>query len=255
MGWFASAFLAVLCASSASLAADSDAAHAYWWSATALHPTQFSHSAFVVQGKRAEIREKIEKGKLEKYLKDNPVPVILGPHRVPYILDGHHQTRALLEEKANGGEVWIAVVADYSALSMDAFRERMIAEGRFYLRKPGAREDSKPSELPLDVFGLVDDPYRGLAMLVRRHGGYDKTTVPYAEFLWAEYLRERVTLEIPPGTEPAEQESYLNVVLTESLHWAWWHEARDLPGYNGPDYGYGKQSQCAAALEKLTKLF
>ena len=50
-------------------------------------------------------------------------------------------------------------------------------------------------KLPAHVSELRDDPYRSLAGLVRKAGGYAKDTTPYSEFLWAEHFR--VHLPIP----------------------------------------------------------
>ena len=47
--------------------------------------------------------------------------------------------------------------------------------------------------LPSNLFELKDDPYRSLAWDVLTKNGYGKTTVPHADFLWAEFFRARVS--------------------------------------------------------------
>jgi hypothetical protein len=37
--------------------------------------------------------------------------------------------------------------------------------------------------------GMRDDPYRSLAALVRKSGGYEKSTRPFSEFVWANHFR------------------------------------------------------------------
>lgn len=58
-----------------------------------------------------------------------------------------------------------------------------------------------PRALPLSVAGLKDDPYRSLAGMVRRAGGFEKSARPFAEFVWADHLRGRV--QLPPSSVAA----------------------------------------------------
>jgi hypothetical protein len=48
------------------------------------------------------------------------------------------------------------------------------------------------SEIPHHLKSLRDDPYRSLTGYVRNAGGYEKTPAPFAEFVWADYFRERM---------------------------------------------------------------
>ena len=50
------------------------------------------------------------------------------------------------------------------------------------------------SELPIDVMAMSEDFYRGLAWLVRKSGAYEKTSQPYLEFFWADYLKKELKL-------------------------------------------------------------
>ena len=44
------------------------------------------------------------------------------------------------------------------------------------------------ADLPKAVTGLVDDPYRSLAGVLRNDGGFAKDSTPFAEFLWADFF-------------------------------------------------------------------
>jgi hypothetical protein len=80
----------------------------------------------------------------------------------------------------------------------------------------------KPEDLPLDVRGLADDPYRDLAGWVRDRGGYDKTAAPFAEFKWAMFFREN--LKTHPHADWDE-------AVKEAMELARSKDAKDLPGY------------------------
>ena len=41
----------------------------------------------------------------------------------------------------------------------------------------------------------MDDVYRSLAGFVRDSGGFVKTTVAFAEFIWADYFRRNIAIE------------------------------------------------------------
>jgi hypothetical protein len=48
-------------------------------------------------------------------------------------------------------------------------------------------------DVPKTVADLKDDPFRSLAGELRRAGGYAKDTTPFSEFLWADFLRRRLS--------------------------------------------------------------
>jgi hypothetical protein len=79
--------------------------------------------------------------------------------------------------------------------------------------------------LPKTLTALVDDPYRSLAGELRRLGGYAKDMTPFAEFLWADYLR----LKIP---EKRVRKDF-DKALKDALACAHDPDARYLPGWSG----------------------
>ena len=47
--------------------------------------------------------------------------------------------------------------------------------------------------MPKSVADLKDDPFRSLAGELRRTGGFAKDTTPFSEFLWADFLRRKLS--------------------------------------------------------------
>jgi hypothetical protein len=82
-------------------------------------------------------------------------------------------------------------------------------------------------KLTLPITGLVDDPYRSLAEQVRIKGGYAKSDIPFAEFLWADFFRRR----IPLGKRGAITQSVRSAALMLCASPA----AKHLPGWSGID--------------------
>jgi hypothetical protein len=158
----------------------------------ALRPTQMTVGLREVDRKRAEWRKRAERDGPD-FLGRHMIPVILGPKSVPYVIDHHHLARALQEEGVS--HVLVSVVADLHYLKKTVFWTFM--DNRNWLHPfdaEGARQSH--DKLPRGVGAMKDDPYRSLAGEVRRSGGYAKDSTPYAEFLWADFLRRRISLKL-----------------------------------------------------------
>jgi len=188
-----------------------------------LRVTQMAAGMKEVEHKMAKLQG-LEKSprKLDEYLKSNPVPVVLGPKGRSYIIDHHHLVRAAWQ--AHVPEVYIEVKADLSGLSESAFWDRMKKEAWVYPYD----ENGKPrdvSDLPKDVRGLADDPYRSVAWAVRERGGFEKTGKPFAEFQWADFFRAR--LRTDPGGRDFDK------AVDEAMALAHSPQAKGLPGYVG----------------------
>jgi hypothetical protein len=80
-------------------------------------------------------------------------------------------------------------------------------------------------DMPRSLLGLEDDPYRSLAGMVRRAGGYAKEEQPFAEFLWADFFRPRVSVRLIKR-EPRR-------ATRDALRLAHSIDARYLPGWAG----------------------
>ena len=79
--------------------------------------------------------------------------------------------------------------------------------------------------LPSQLSQLQDDPYRSLAGEVRRAGGYAKDVVPFSEFLWADFFRDRIS-------QKAIQEDFEKNV-DKAVKLAHSAQAGYLPGWSG----------------------
>jgi hypothetical protein len=84
------------------------------------------------------------------------------------------------------------VVADLTMVDRDAFWGVLDNKRWVYpYDAKGRRHHFK--DVPKTVADLKDDPFRSLAGELRRAGGYAKDTTPFSEFLWADFLRRRLS--------------------------------------------------------------
>jgi hypothetical protein len=157
----------------------------------ALRPTQLTVGLREVEVKRRRL-EALSFDERERYLETHPMPVVIGPAGKLYITDHHHLARAALDARV--GEACFRVEADYSSLRPDKFWHTMNKRCWVHpLDQNGVRH--RYERLPSDVSKLVDDVYRSLAGFVRDSGGFTKTTVAFAEFIWADYFRRNLAIE------------------------------------------------------------
>lgn len=187
----------------------------------ALRPTQMTVGLREVDRKRAEWRKRAERDGPD-FLGRHMIPVILGPKSVPYVIDHHHLARALHEEGVS--HVLVSVVADLHYLKKTVFWTFM--DNRNWLH-PFDAEGVRNShdELPKRIGAMKDDPYRSLAGEVRRSGGYAKDNTPYSEFLWADFLRRRVS--------PKLVEKDFERAVGKAMAAAAQQDAAYLPGWCG----------------------
>jgi hypothetical protein len=87
----------------------------------------------------------------------------------------------------------------------------------------GKRRDF--SAMPKLLKRMPDDPYRSLAASVRRVGEYPKNSVPFAEFLWADFFRRRIPAALL-RRDPKD-------ALKRAKQLARIREASHLPGWSG----------------------
>src|SRR5439155_1355494 len=120
-------------------------------------------------------------------LKGKLVPVVIGPGGKLYMIDHHHLSRAAWE--AGRKSVWVEVKADLSK-TRNFWAEMERRKWVYPVDQFGTRRSAE--QLPQDVRGLADDPYRSLAGEVREQGGYEKNEAPFSEFRWADFFRSRI---------------------------------------------------------------
>ena len=223
--------------------------------------TQLKFGFIEIEEKQKRFQDMTAKGTLEDYLRKSPVLVVLGPPGIkdtrPYpsivevagqietwsqernkdteavdklsaektgetkyagntatifVIDRHHQSLALLLNGAKTAP--IEVVHDFSDLTVEEFWQKMKDKNLLYPNPDHGEPDS------------FNDIYRSLAWYVRKAGGFEKVAVPYAEFHWADYFRERMDLKfVTESFEAAIKEA---LVLAKSA------DARELPGYIVP---------------------
>ena len=186
-----------------------------------LRPTQITVGMHEVEEKRKHWRDLSAKKKA-KVLGNHMIPVVKGADKTYYVIDHHHLARALHEEGVK--EVQISVVADLSMLGRKSFW--VVMDDRRWVHpydENGERQHF--SKIPEKVSKLKDDPYRSVAGQLRRAGGYAKDTTPFSEFLWADFLRDRIS-------EKTIKRDF-SKAMVEALEFAKGHDAIYLPGWCG----------------------
>lgn len=188
-----------------------------------LRPTQMTVGMIEVERKRREWRHRAKESGAE-FLGNHMIPVVIGPKRVPWLIDHHHLALALLEEGVE--HVLVTIVARLDDLPHSRFVSFM--DNRNWLHPydaEGRRHDF--DALPKSLKRLADDPWRSLAGELRRKGGYAKSDAPYTEFLWADFLRRRIAGKLIRRD--------FDRALDKALHHARTRDASYLPGFSGPD--------------------
>lgn len=186
-----------------------------------LRPTQITAGFAEVARKRADWARLPRKGR-RRLLDSHWFPAVLGPRGRYHIVDHHHLGMALLQEGVE--RVSVMVLADLSYLEPAIFW-RVMEQRNWAHPFDQTGERRAYADIPARIPQLVDDPYRSVAGLLRGAGGYAKDTAPFAEFLWADYLRQHIAL--------AEIDKSMDLAVREALGLARSPLARYLPGWSG----------------------
>lgn len=186
-----------------------------------LRPTQAAIGYLEVTAKRNEWAG-LQKKKRKALLLSHVFPCVIGPNGRYYVIDHHHLGLALIAERVK--TAWVAVIDDLSWLSAPIFwRTLEFRKWTHPYDEKGHRVDFK--DVPKRLAALRDDPYRSLAGLIRRAGGFAKVDAPFAEFLWADFFR----INIPPTV----LRSSMRKALRQGMKLARHADARYLPGWSG----------------------
>jgi hypothetical protein len=190
---------------------------------TDLRPTQMTVGFREVEIKRRQWREADEKTRA-KLLRRHVVPAVVGPKGRYYIVDHHHFTKALLDEKAPLVAVYI--VADLDGLAKDEFWT-FLDNSDWCHAYDASGKRCELSDIPSTLSELADDPFRSLVGELIRAGGCAKSSTPFFEFLWADFLRRRI--------KPKLVEQDFGSALVKALDLAKSIDAKSLPGWSGAD--------------------
>ena len=159
-----------------------------------LKPTQFAMGMMEVEYKVQEMKA-LSPRKLKKLVESKPIPIVISPWKELCIVDHHHFLFACWHAKVK--TVRVEVVKDYSKLKLTyhQFWKKMQKLKFAYLYDQFGEGPRSPLYLPQDIRGMADDPYRSLAWMIRKEGGFENTDVNFAEFQWANFFREKKLLE------------------------------------------------------------
>ncbi|ELR20486.1 uncharacterized protein ACA1_039640 [Acanthamoeba castellanii str. Neff] len=202
---------------------------------TELRPTQFTVGMLAVSHQTKKINKMAKtcgEAKLIKYIGKKTVPVVVGPEQRFYMLDRHHAARALWDSEVDAAlkVLHVQILADLSGLSEDEFWDKMKRNKCTYLTKHG-QDPLSPDLLPPNVGELSDDAYRSLAWAVKSRKGFKATSIPFAEFIWADFLREQLRKELG-----GEEDIY--AVVGEAIDTCHSACAAHLPGNNQHDHSH-----------------
>ena len=188
----------------------------------ALRPTQMTVGMREVKEKRKRWREQETKKQAES-LGKHMIPVVRGPDKRYYVVDHHHLARALHDEGVK--DILVTVIGDLRMVEKDAFWGVM--DNKRWAYPYDAKGERRPfKDLPKSITELKDDPFRSLAGELRRSGGFAKDTTPFSEFLWADFLRRKISTK-------TVDENFAKA-LEKGLALARSQDATYLPGWCGP---------------------
>ncbi len=186
-----------------------------------LRPTQAAIGMHEVEQKRLEWKA-LKKADKKNLIESHWFPSVIGPGGIYFIVDHHHLGRALHLE---GQEtVRLTVLKDLSWLDVATFWRTMEFSQLVHPYDASGKR-IKFSQLPKSIANLQDDPFRSLAGIIRQNGGYAKAAVPFAEFLWADYFRQRL--------KKSEAQQFTKALLSKAMKLARASDARYLPGWIG----------------------
>ena len=187
-----------------------------------LRPTQMTVGMREVKEKRKRFQEQDDE-KLSKTLGKHMIPVVIGPDKRYYVVDHHHMARALHEEGVK--DVLVSLIGDLTMVDRDAFWGVM--DNKRWVYPYDAKGERRHfSDIPKTVAELKDDPFRSLAGELRRAGGFAKDTTPFSEFLWADFLRRKLSRKSVDENFAKSIEKGLAYVRSK--------DAIYLPGWCGP---------------------
>jgi len=161
------------------------------------------------------------------YLASKPVPLVRSRSGAVWMVDRHHRLRALIAIQPE------AIAFGYVALQVDSDdRAAVLAElhqrGWLYLYDGRGLGPFNPADLPANLLGLQDDPYRSLVWKLKKDKVIEAAPlIPFHEFRWGAWLRSRT---LPPFSsqrlEPALPAARALARSSAAAHLAGWKGPR-----------------------------
>jgi len=186
-----------------------------------LRPTQAAVGMYEVELKRKQWKS-LKKTERKNLIDNHWFPSVIGPEGKYFIVDHHHLGMALHIEGQE--KIRLTVLKDLSWLNVDTFW-RTLEFSQLVHPYDANGQRIKFSQIPKSIAKLQDDPFRSLAGILRQSGGYAKADIPFAEFLWADYLRQNF--------KKSEVEKITKPLVAKALKLSKTVEARYLPGWVG----------------------
>jgi len=210
-----------------------------------LRPTQNAVGMDEVNHKVAKLGQKSD-SRLEEYLLERPIPVVIGNSGKFYLIDHHHL--ALSVWRSHGDiTVPVEVAKNWNPITNTHFWRAMSKRHWVY---PFAADGGGPipiAQMARHLEDLGNDIYRSVAWVARTHYVYVKSpdNAIFAEFKWANFFRTHlifdalldckndcadVTLADIRKDDPEGHQE----LMLRGHYLAQSPEARGLPGYIGP---------------------
>jgi hypothetical protein len=122
-------------------------------------------------------------------------------------------------------DILVTVIGDLDMVEREAFWGVMDNKRWVYpYDAKGERRHFR--DIPKSITDLKDDPFRSLAGELRRAGGFAKDTTPFSEFLWADFLRRKISNKVVKTNFEKAMEMSLAAARSK--------DAIYLPGWCGP---------------------
>jgi hypothetical protein len=178
---------------------------------SSLHPTQFLYSKLEVDSKVKELKGIMDTGGPEgvkRFLDEKKGEVVVGPRNKMWLVDGHHQAKALesllkSDPRFAGLYFVVEVRNEWNELTSQEFEAAMKAGNKklksdepsyVYLRDQNGKIRSFKS-LPRRLSSLKDYPWRSLVWMLKERDVIDFVErFPFQEFYLAEELRKKIPL-------------------------------------------------------------
>lgn len=154
-----------------------------------LKPTQFAVGYEEVDRKVKKI-QKMKNKELKDYLQIKQVPIIIWKNN-KFLIDHHHLCLALY--RLGIKKVYVKIIKDYQNIESCQFWKQLHEDGYLWPydnEGKGISIEHIDLYIPQHIKELEDDPYRAFAGYLRKHNVFIKTNIPFAEFKWANFLRE-----------------------------------------------------------------